>query len=114
MSNDNLPIEITVAEVAARRQAGEKLILLDVREPAEFEAAHIDGSEHIPLGQIPMHIEAMLAERPEAEIICYCHHGRRSLTAADFLRRAGCTRARSLAGGIDAWSCEVDGSIPRY
>ncbi|MGH9468389.1 MAG: rhodanese-like domain-containing protein [Terriglobales bacterium] len=111
---ETLDIEISVAEAASRRAAGEKLVLLDVREDWEFEQAHIDGAEHIPLPQLPMHLEDFLRERPEEEIICYCHSGRRSLTAADWLRRSGCPRARSLAGGIDAWSVDVDPSIPRY
>lgn len=110
---ENLDIEITVAEVAARRAAGEKLRLLDVREDWEYEQAHLEGAEHIPLPQLPMHLEALGAESG-AEIICYCHTGRRSLTAADWLRRAGVPQARSMAGGIDLWSREVDASVPRY
>lgn len=113
-ASEPLDIEITVEELAARRQAGEKLALLDVRELWEFTAAHIDGAEHIPLPQIPLHLEEFLQNRAQEEIICYCHSGRRSLTAADWLRRSGCARARSLAGGIDAWSLTVDPSIPRY
>jgi rhodanese-related sulfurtransferase len=113
MSNEPLDLEITVAELAARRAAGESLRLLDVREPWEYEQAHLEGAEPLPLAQIPMQLEA-LAQTPEAEIICYCHSGRRSLTAADWLRRSGLPRARSLAGGIDAWSREIDPAIPRY
>ncbi|MGH9482090.1 MAG: rhodanese-like domain-containing protein [Terriglobales bacterium] len=108
-----LEIEITVEEVAARRKAGEALRLLDVREDWEFEQAHLEGAEHIPLAQIPIHLDAFL-QTPEAEIICYCHTGRRSRTAAEWLRRAGFPRARSLAGGIDRWALDVDPSLPRY
>lgn len=107
-------IEISVAEVAARRSAGEKLRLLDVREPWEFEQAHIEGAEHIPLAQIPMQFEILVEQSGGEELICYCHTGRRSLTAADWLRRAGVPGARSMAGGIEAWSLEVDPAIPRY
>ncbi|MGH9480342.1 MAG: rhodanese-like domain-containing protein [Terriglobales bacterium] len=110
---DPLDIEITAEELAARRAAGEPLRLLDVRESWEYAQAHLEGAELIPLAQIPIHLEA-LQQQPEAEIICYCHSGRRSLTAADWLRRAGIGRARSLAGGIDRWSEVVDPSIPRY
>jgi len=106
-------IEISVEEVAGRIQSGEKLRLLDVREAWEFEQAHLAGAEHIPLAQIPMHLEQLMAD-PAAEIICYCHSGRRSLTAADWLRRAGVAEARSMAGGIDRWSVAVDPAIPRY
>ncbi|MGH9487866.1 MAG: rhodanese-like domain-containing protein [Terriglobales bacterium] len=108
-----LDIEISVDELARRRGAGETLALLDVREDWEFEQAHLDGAEHIPLAQLPLHLEQM-QQRAQEEIICYCHSGRRSLNAADWLRRCGCARARSLAGGIDAWSVAVDSSIPRY
>lgn len=110
---DPLDIEISVAEVAARRAAGETLRLLDVREIWEFDAAHLEGAENLPMGEIPGHLEEM-AQQPEAEIICYCHSGRRSLTAADWMRRSGLPRARSMAGGIDQWSRDIDPSIPRY
>lgn len=106
-------IEISVSEVEARRTRGEEFTLLDVRELWEFEQAHIAGAAHIPLAMLPGHLEEF-QRTPEAEIVCYCHTGRRSLTAADWLRRAGVPGARSMAGGIDAWSREVDASIPRY
>ncbi|MGH9474790.1 MAG: rhodanese-like domain-containing protein [Terriglobales bacterium] len=112
--NAVLDIEISVEEAAARRAAGEALALLDVREDWEFEQAHIAGAEHIPLAQLPQYLERFQNERADEEIICYCHSGRRSLTAADWLRRSGCSHARSLAGGIDAWSVAVDPAIPRY
>ncbi|MGH9412686.1 MAG: rhodanese-like domain-containing protein [Terriglobales bacterium] len=112
MASDD--IEITVEELAARQKAGETLSLLDVREDWEFDAAHLAGAEHIPLPQIPLHLEALIESRADEEIICYCHSGRRSLTAADWLRRSGIARARSLAGGIDLWSQAIDPSIPRY
>ncbi|HEY7856731.1 MAG TPA: rhodanese-like domain-containing protein [Terriglobales bacterium] len=107
-------IEITPAELHQRLSAGEPLRLLDVREPWEFEQASLATAENIPLNQIPMHLEAMAASDANAEIICFCHSGRRSLTAADWLRRSGVPGARSLAGGIDQWSRDIDPSIPRY
>lgn len=110
---DEFAIEITVREVAARKKSGETVRLLDVREDWEFEHAHLEGAEHIPLPQIPMQLDALL-QAPESEIICYCHTGRRSLTAAQWLRRSGIPRARSMAGGIEQWSLEVDPSVPRY
>jgi rhodanese-related sulfurtransferase len=106
-----LPMEIAVAELAERRKSGETVRLLDVRELWEFEQAHIEGAEHIPLAQVPMHRDALAGA---SEIICYCHTGRRSLTAAQWLRRAGVAGARSLAGGIEQWALEVDRSVPRY
>ena len=106
-------IEISVAELARRLAAGERLRLLDVRELWEFEYAHLEGAEHLPLHQIPPQLPA-LAEQTEAEIICYCHTGNRSLTAADWMRRSGLARARSLAGGVEQWSREIDPAFPRY
>lgn len=106
-------IEISVTEVAAQLAQGANFRLIDVRELWEFEQAHIAGAEHIPMALIPGQLEEFL-KAPEADIICYCHSGRRSLTAADWLRRAGLPGARSMAGGIDAWSREVDPAIPRY
>ncbi len=109
----SLNIEISVAELAARLRAGETLRLLDVREPWEFEFNRLPGGELLPMARIPLRL-AELATTPEAEIICYCHTGNRSLTAADWLRRAGVRRARSLAGGIDQWSRDIDPNVPRY
>jgi len=95
------------------RERGRKpnLVLLDVREPREAEIAHIEGARYIPLRELP----ARLSELPgHAEIVTFCHHGQRSLKAREILIGAGFPDVRSLAGGIDAWSREIDSSIPRY
>jgi rhodanese-related sulfurtransferase len=106
-----LPIEITVVELAERRKSGDAVRLLDVRELWEFEHAHLEGADHIPMAQVPMHRDTLAGE---AEIICYCHTGQRSLMAAQWLRRAGVAGARSLAGGIEQWAVEIDPTVPRY
>jgi rhodanese-related sulfurtransferase len=90
-------------------------LLLDVREPWEFAMARIqaDGLRtlHIPMNQIP----ARLAELdPEQPVVCICHHGMRSAQVVAFLERHGFDAAYNLAGGIDAWSAEVDAGVPRY
>jgi rhodanese-related sulfurtransferase len=104
-------IEISPAEVRERLDKGEQFIFVDVREPWERDTAHIGGSVLIPLRDIPGH----LGEFEDAdEVILYCHHGMRSLDAAAWLRAQGVAGARSMAGGIDRWSVEVDSSIPRY
>lgn len=106
---DNL--EITVKEVNERLARGEKLFLVDVRDPWEYELCRIPGAKHIPLGSLPASLNAL----PDAEeVICYCHHGMRSLNAAAWLRQQGVENAKSLAGGIDRWSVEIDPQIPRY
>jgi adenylyltransferase/sulfurtransferase len=104
-------LEIDVATLAARRAAGDAPFLLDVREPWEYRIAAIEGSTLVPLGQLP----ARLAELPpRAEVVAICHHGVRSLAAAELLRGAGFAGARSLAGGIEAWAVEIDRGMARY
>ena len=106
---DNL--EITPADVQARLEQGEKLVLIDVREPWEYALCRIEGAKHVPLGTLAASLETL----PDVdEVICYCHHGMRSLDAAAWLRFQGIERAKSLAGGIERWSIEVDPKVPRY
>ena len=106
-------IEIAPSEVAEllRRQA--RVILIDVREPWELELACLEGVENIPMMQVPLHFERLREAAPE-QIVILCHTGQRSLLAADWMRRSGLPQARSMAGGIDRWSREVDPRIPRY
>ena len=103
--------EIGTAELRVLIDGGSAPLLLDVREPWEWEVAHIAGSQHIPLGQLPARIAEVDTRR---EIVTICHHGMRSLSARDLLKGAGFGRVRSLAGGIDAWAEEVDGTVGRY
>jgi rhodanese-related sulfurtransferase len=86
-------------------------VLLDVREPWEFERARIEGSQLVPMGELP----ARLAEIGEdREVVAICHHGGRSMQVAMFLERQGFKRVHNLMGGIDAWSKTVDPSVPVY
>ena len=104
-------MEITPAELKARLNGGEKLVLVDVREPWEQEICRIEGARLVPLGALA----ASLNTLPDVdEVICYCHHGMRSLDAAAWLRFQGFEKAKSLAGGIERWSLEVDPNVPRY
>ncbi len=103
--------EISARELQRERGSKPDLVLLDVREPREAQIAHIEGARLIPLRELPRR----LAELPGyAEIVTHCHHGQRSLQAREILKGAGFGKVRSLAGGIDAWSREVDPAIPRY
>lgn len=90
----------------------ESCVLLDVREPWEFEEARIEGSILMPMGEIQSRAPAELD--PQARIIAICHRGVRSMSVAAWLREQGFERAQSLRGGIDGWSAEIDASIPRY
>jgi len=87
-------------------------ILLDVREPWEFQTARVADSLLMPMGDVPSRAHAELD--PDAHIVVLCHHGQRSLSVAMWLRGQGFERAQSLAGGIDAWSRWVDPAVPRY
>jgi rhodanese-related sulfurtransferase len=105
--------EITPATLAARLSGKEPVYLLDVRQPWEHEAAALPGSVLIPLNELAA--RAGEVKPPDgALVVAYCHHGIRSLRAAAFLERLGFAEVASLAGGIDAWSLEVDPSVPRY
>jgi rhodanese-related sulfurtransferase len=103
--------EITVFDLKRRRDAGETLVLLDVREPDEIATAALPGATLIPMGEIP----ARLGELPPQEpIVVMCHAGSRSARVAQYLNDNGYPNAVNLAGGIDAWSVAIDPSVPRY
>lgn len=106
-------IEITAAEVKARLDRGEKVRLLDVREPMELAICRIEGAEHIPMMQLFLGLKTPAAA-PDDEIVVFCHLGVRSFEAAAFLRSRGFPRARSFAGGIDAWALQIDPTLRRY
>jgi len=84
---------------------------VDVREPWEWDLGHISRAQHLPLGGVETGLGQLDPGRP---VVTYCHHGVRSLAARDVLVKAGFKDVRSLAGGIDAWSREIDGAVPRY
>ena len=90
---------------------GPKPVLLDVREDAELELASLPFATHIPMGQIPSRLDEL---DKDSTIVVMCHGGARSMRVATFLSTQGFTSVMNLAGGIDAWSREVDDSIPRY
>ena len=104
-------LQITAKEVSERITRGEKMLLVDVREPWEYDLCRISGAKLIPLGTLPSSMNALL---DADNVICYCNHGMRSLDAAVWLRQQGVENAKSMAGGIDRWSVEVDPQVPRY
>ncbi len=109
-----LPLETTVKDVKRRMDAGENLLLIDVREPHEYAIAKIPGSELVPMRRVPAELQSLEARADEAVLVVYCHHGVRSLQVANWLREQGVADCQSMAGGIEAWSLEVDPSVPRY
>ena len=88
-----------------------KPLLLDVREPWEYQTCSIAGSRHIPMGEIPARQGEI--DR-EAEVVVICHHGGRSMQVAMFLEKNGFSKLHNLAGGVDAWAKGVDPSMPVY
>jgi rhodanese-related sulfurtransferase len=104
-------LRASVQDIALARERQTPFVLLDVREPWEREVAKIDPAVFIPLAQLP---GALTQLDPHTELVIYCHHGVRSLHACQFLASQGFTRLVNLEGGIDAWSLEVDPSVPRY
>lgn len=103
--------QMTPTDFVERRQAGEDLVLLDVREPRELAVASVPGALHIPMAQVP----ARLAEIDRGRhVVVICHSGGRSQAVVGFLKHQGYEQVSNLAGGITRWSREIDPSIPVY
>jgi rhodanese-related sulfurtransferase len=102
--------DITATGLKARLDAGDRPVLLDVREPWEFDLARIEGSKLIPMSELG---ERIIELDPGAETVVICHHGNRSSYVTQVLQGAGFERVLNLEGGLDAYSF-VDESIPPY
>ncbi len=107
---DSSQFEISVKELKQRLGQGQSIALLDVREPFEQQLCSL-GGQLIPLRELDQRKEEL---NRESEIIVYCHHGMRSQSAVNLLRRSGFSNVKNLDGGIDAWAREIDKSMPRY
>lgn len=103
--------EISPLELKQRQERNEELTVVDVREPWERQTAAITPSQHIPMAEIPLRVQEL---DPEHHIVVYCHHGVRSLSVTDWLRKQGYHKAQSMSGGIDQWSLQIDPKVPRY
>jgi rhodanese-related sulfurtransferase len=106
-----LDYEISPAD-AARLLAARQARLIDVREPWEFTAAHIEGSVLMPMGDVPSRAHQEL--EPDERLVILCHHGQRSLNVTAWLRNQGFDQVQSMRGGIDAWAAKVDPGVGRY
>lgn len=102
---------VTPTEFEARRQAGSRAVLLDVRDDWELAIASIPGVVHVPMSQIAQRLSEL---DPQSEIVVLCRSGQRSLQVARFLEQSGFRSVANLTGGILAWSRELDPSIPEY
>ena len=105
--------QLTPGELARWREDAtrEPPVLVDVREPWEFELARIEGSLLVPLGQLPSRVDELPRDRP---LVMVCHTGRRSQNAAMFLAQSGFADVQNLSGGVERWAVEVDPSMRRY
>lgn len=103
--------ELTVQEVKTKLEHGEPFRLIDVRNPHEWDIARIPGAALLPLPELGQRLVELSKQE---SLVLYCYKGTRSMKALQQLRDAGFTRVRSMKGGIDAWSLEIDPTIPRY
>ncbi len=107
----SLPAEISVSELKRMHDAGSDFLLLDVREDDELATASVGFAKHVPMATVP----ERLGELPkDGDIVVMCHGGSRSGRVARYLRENGFRSVANLAGGIDAWSREVDPAVPIY
>jgi rhodanese-related sulfurtransferase len=106
-----MPVPLETDVITAARQFAAGALLLDVREPAELAVSSLPGATAIPMRDLPAALEQLPRDR---DILVLCHHGGRSAMVTRFLRAQGFARATNVAGGINAWSEQVDPELPRY
>ena len=110
--NFNLPFKsATPREIKQRLDAGEDLLLIDVREPEELMIATIEGAQEYPMSDAREWIDALPRDRERG---IFCHHGSRSMQVAAALAQRGHTNLTNMSGGINQWSEDVDPNVPRY
>lgn len=110
--NRSTPIkQATPHDIKQRIDAGDDLLLIDVREPDELRIASVEGAHAYPMSQAMSWIDDLPRDR---ELVIMCHHGSRSMQVASALAQRGHTNLTNMQGGIDAWSQQVDPSIRRY
>jgi adenylyltransferase/sulfurtransferase len=101
---------VSVRELKERMDRGEDILLLDVREPHEYDIVNL-GGVLMSLGELPARVNELDLSR---EIVVICHHGGRSARAVSYLLELGFKRVANLSGGIDRWAVEIDTTLPRY
>ena len=113
MASQAAPAEgvIDVSEVKQKLDRRDDFVLIDVREPHEYQIARIPGARLIPLGELPKHLGEL---DPDADIVAHCKTGGRSQKAVDLLKQNGFRHVRNMTGGITAWSDKIDPSVPKY
>jgi rhodanese-related sulfurtransferase len=106
-----IPLQVDVGQLDSMRKQGQKVTILDVREPWEAAICAIAGSVNVPLSTLPQNLDGLPRAQP---LVVLCHHGMRSLQAVRWLRQNGFNNATNLQGGIDAWARQVDRSMATY
>ena len=109
----DLPLEIDVQGVKKLLDKGVDFFLLDCREPSEYAIAKLDSAVLIPMREIPARLPELEPVRDQ-RIVVHCHHGGRSMQVTLWLQQQGFPRVQNMAGGIDAWSVEIDRAVARY
>ena len=109
----NLPLEIDCPSVKAKLDSKADFLLLDCREPDEYQKVHIAKAKLVPMSVIQDRI-GELEPYKQREVVVHCHHGGRSLKVTQWLRGQGFANVKSMAGGIDQWAVEIDPSLGRY
>jgi rhodanese-related sulfurtransferase len=110
--DQHLDFEITPEELKKKLDAGEKIVVLDVREPWELQTAHVVNTKNIAMGDVPAKAHQDLD--PEEHIVVMCHHGVRSANVTAWLQQQGFEKVQSLQGGIDRWARTVDTKVATY
>ena len=103
--------ELPVEELKARLERGEQPLIIDVREPWEYDLVHLPQARLIPMNTIPEHMDEL---DKDAEIVLHCHHGARSWSVAAYLMQHGFSNVKNLTGGIDAWARRVEPGMKTY
>jgi rhodanese-related sulfurtransferase len=111
--HEELPFEIDVRAVKKLLDEGADFFLLDCREPSEYAIAKLAGAVLIPMREIPARLAELEPVRDQ-RIVVHCHHGGRSMQVTQWLLQQGFPKVQNMAGGIDAWSSEIDPSVSRY
>ncbi len=106
-------LNIDCQTVKQMLDAGENFLLLDCRNPDEYQTVHLDGARLLPMGELPERIGELDSFRDQ-RIVVYCHLGGRSLQVTEWLHTLGFNKAQNMLGGIDAWASTIDPMLPRY
>lgn len=111
--SQSFPIEVDVQHVKSLQDSGAEFLFIDCREEDEYATAKIPGTTLIPMSQMQDRVEE-LEKHKDQHIIVHCHHGGRSMRVTQWLRGQEFSKVQNMAGGIDAWSQQIDESVPRY